>query len=156
MPADVAQEVDVVERIEPVGVVGHQRIAAGILELEELREDRADAGEVLLDHRVGENPAALVLARRVADSRGAAAHQRDRPVAGLLEPVQHHDRQQRADVQRGGGAVEADIGRDRLRFGELVERVRLRHLVDEATLGQNVKEIGFVAAHRPSSLRRLV
>jgi hypothetical protein len=29
MPADVAQEVDVVERIEPVGVVGHQRIAAG-------------------------------------------------------------------------------------------------------------------------------
>ena len=62
---------------------------------------------------VGEDAAALVLAGRVADPRGAAAHQRDRLVAGLLQPVQHHDRQQRADMQRGRGAVEADIGGDR-------------------------------------------
>ena len=43
VPADVAQEIDVVERIEPVGVVGHDGIAARSLELQELREDRADA-----------------------------------------------------------------------------------------------------------------
>jgi hypothetical protein len=30
--------------------------------LRNFREDRADAGEILLDHRVGEDPAALVLA----------------------------------------------------------------------------------------------
>ena len=113
MAADVAQEIDVVERVEPVGIVGHDGVAAGVFEFEELREDRADALEILVDHLVGENAAALVLAGRIADARRAAAHQRDRPVAGLLQPVQHHDRQQRADMQRGRGAVEADIGGDR-------------------------------------------
>jgi len=47
----------------------------------ELREHGADAHEVVLDILVGEDLAALVLARRVADARGAAAHQGDRPVA---------------------------------------------------------------------------
>ena len=42
----------------------------------------------------------------------AAAHQRDRLVAGLLQPVQHHDLYERADMQRRRGAVEADIGGD--------------------------------------------
>ena len=70
-----------------------------------------------VDHLVGQDAAALVLAGRIADPGGAAAHQRDRPVAGLLQPVQHHDRQQRADMQRGGGAVEADIGGDRAGLG---------------------------------------
>ena len=59
-------------------------------------------------------------------------------------------------MQRGGRAVETDIGGDGLRFGELVERVRLGYLMDEAALRQNVQEIGFIAAHRLSSLRRLV
>ena len=92
--------------------------------------------------------AALVLAGGIADARGAAAHQRDRPVAGLLQPVQHHDRQQRADMQRGRGAVEADIGGDRPSTRERIERVGLRHLVDEAAARENVKEIGLIAAHR--------
>ena len=37
-----------------------------------------------------------------------------------------------------------------------VQRVRLRNLMDEATLCQNVKEVGFIAAHRLPSVRRLV
>ena len=92
--ADVAQEVDVVERVEPVGIVGHHGIAAGVLELEEFGEDGADALEIVVDDVVGQEPSALVLAGRIADARGAAAHQRDRPMAGLLHPVEHHDRQQ--------------------------------------------------------------
>ena len=77
----------------------------------------------------------------------AAAHQRDRPVAGLLHPVEHHDRQQRADVQRGRRAVEADIGRDRSGLGARVEVLRLRDLVDEAALGENIKKFGLIGAH---------
>ena len=115
--ADIAQEIDVVERVQPVGIVGHDGVAAVALEFQKLGKDRADADEVLVDHVLGENAAAFVLAGRVADAGGAAAHQRDRPVAGLLHPIEHHDRQQRADMQRGGGAVEADIGGDwRLRW----------------------------------------
>ena len=111
--ADVAQEVDVIERVEPVGIVGHDRIAAGVFEFQEFGEDRANAFEVVVDGLVGQKPPAFVLARRIADARGAAAHQRDRPVAGLLQPVQQHDRQQRADMQRRRGAVETNIGGQR-------------------------------------------
>ena len=87
MPADVAQEIDVVERVQPVGIVGHDGVAAGILECQELGEDGADALEIFVDISSVRMRAALVLAGRIADARGAAAHQRDRPVAGLLHPV---------------------------------------------------------------------
>ena len=100
-----------------------------------------------VDHLVGQKPPALVLAGGIADPRGAAAHQRDRPVAGLLQPVQQHDRQQRADMQRRRGAVEADIGGDGRRTRQRIQRLGLRHLMDEAALGKNVEKIGLVGAH---------
>ena len=62
---------------------------------------------------VGEQLAALVLARRIADLGRAAAHQHDRLVPGLLQPAQHHDLDQAADVEARRGRVEADIGRRR-------------------------------------------
>ena len=146
--ADVAQEVDVVERVQPVGIVGHDRVAAGILEFEELGENGADALEIFVDEFVGQQAAAFVLAGGVADPRRAAAHQRDRAVAGLLQPVEHHDRQQRADVQRRRGAVEADIGGDRRGARERVERLRLGDLMDKAPAGEDVEKIRLVRAHR--------
>jgi len=112
VPPDLAQEVDVVERIEPVGVVGHDGVAGPIAEFQEFLEHAADAGEIAADILVGEDLAALVLAGRIAHARGAAAHQRNRAVPGLLHPVEHHDRQQRAHMQGGRSAVEPDIGRD--------------------------------------------
>jgi hypothetical protein len=99
MLADIAQEIEVVERVQPVGIVRHHGIAGAVAELQELREHLADAGQVPLDQLVGEDRAAIVLAGGVADARRSAAHQRDRTVAGLLHPVQHHDRHQRADMQ---------------------------------------------------------
>ena len=50
-------------------------------------------------------------------------------------------------MQRGRGAVEADIGGDGAGCGARVERLGLRDLVDEAALGQNVKKIGLIGAH---------
>ena len=52
--------------------------------------------------------AALVLAGRIADLGRPAAHQHDRPVAGLLEPPELHDLDQAADVKARRGRVEAD------------------------------------------------
>ena len=62
-----------------------------------------------------EQLARLVLEARIADLGGAAAHQHDRLVPGLLEPAQHHDLDEAADVERGRGRVEADIAGDDLR-----------------------------------------
>ena len=93
---------------------------------EELVEDAADAGHVGGDLGVGQQLAALVLARGIADPGGAAAHQHDRPVAGLLQQAQQHDLQQAADMQAVGGAVEADIGGHRPGREPRVERRRGR------------------------------
>ncbi len=93
MPANVAQEIDVVELVEPVGVIAHDGIAAGAFEFQELRKDRADAFEIFVDRIVGEDAAAFILAGRVADTGCAAAHERDRAMTCLLQPIQHHDRQ---------------------------------------------------------------
>ena len=89
-----------------------------------------------------EKLAAFVLAGGIADHRRAAAHQRDRLAAGLLQPMQHHDLQQRADVQRRRGAIEADIG-DQLAAQRLfVEAGEVRALVNVAALDQYAQEIG--------------
>jgi hypothetical protein len=117
------------------------------MRLQELAEDRADALEILVDDFIGQQAPALVLAGWIADPRGAAAHERDRAMPGLLQPIQHHDRQQRADMQRRRGTVEADISGDRLFTRECVQRLRLGDLMNEAASGQDLKKLGFVRAH---------
>jgi hypothetical protein len=110
IPADVAQKRDVAQFIEPIGIVDHDRVARAVAELQEFREDLADAGHVAGDLLVRQKLAGFVLAGGVADLCRAAAHQDDRLVAGLLEPAQQHDRHEVADMQAVGGAVVADIG----------------------------------------------
>jgi hypothetical protein len=62
--------------------------------------------------------------------------------------MQHHDRQQMADMQRRRRAVETNISRDGRLPGERVQRLGLGDLMDEAPAGENVEEIGFVGANR--------
>ena len=62
MPADVAQEVDVVELGQPFGVVGHDRVVLALAEADEMREGLADAGLVGLDRLDRQQLAAFVLA----------------------------------------------------------------------------------------------
>ena len=64
---------------------------------------------------VVEQLARLVLEARIADLAGAAAHQHDRLVPGLLQPAQQHDLDQAADVERRRGRIEADIAGHDLR-----------------------------------------
>ena len=97
VPAVVAQEGDVVKRVEPVGVVGHQgRVVA---EVQEALEDAPDTGDVVRNLRVGQQLPALVLARGVADPGGPAPHQDDGPMPGALHVPQHHDLDEAPDVQ---------------------------------------------------------
>ena len=132
MAPDIAQELDVVELRQPLGVVDHQRIAAAIAEADEARERAPDAVLVPFDLIEGEQAPALVAAGRIADAGRAAAHQGDRLAAGLLQPMQHHDRQEMPDMQGRGRAVVAHIG------GELagpclgVEALGIGALVDDS------------------------
>ena len=113
-----------------------------VAEGQKLREDLLDAGLVRLDRLIGQEFAALVLAGGIADARRAAAHQRDRLAAGLLQPAQHHDLDKRADMQRRRGAVEADIGDEIAALGLLIDALEIGALMQKAALGQHGEKIG--------------
>jgi len=114
-----------------------------VAERQVLREDRLDAGHVLVDLFVGQQLARFVLAGGIADLGRPAAHQHDRLVPGLLQPAQQHDLHETAHMQAVGRAIEADIGRDRPGQAFGVERRGVGHLVDEAALLERAEEIRF-------------
>ena len=145
MRAEIAQERDVAELVQPLGVVDQQRAAGA--EVEELGERPLDAALVGVDLRLGQQLPAFILARRVADLGRAATHQRDRPVAGLLQVAQHHDADQIADMQAVGGAVVADIGGDDAVGRQRVERRQIGALMDEAARLQRAQQLGPQAGH---------
>ena len=153
MPADIAQEIDVVERGEPLGIVDHQRAGRPVVEIEEAGKDRAEALLVGLDLVIGEELPRLVLARGIADPGGAAAHQRDRLVAGLLQPAQHHDREEMADMERRPGAVVADIGDDGRLERQRIEPLGVGALMDKSALEEDAHEVGLESGHSSPGIK---
>ena len=76
MTADVAQERDVFEPVEPIVIVDQDRVGRAVAERQEALEHAADRRDVCVDLLVGQQLARLVLARRIADLGRAAAHER--------------------------------------------------------------------------------
>eukprot|EP01136_Pigoraptor_vietnamica_P003491 Opistho-1_new@32805 len=155
MPADVAQERDVFELVEPVGIVDHHRVGRAVAKGQELLEHGLDRGDVAGDDLVGHQLARFVLEARVADLAGAAAHQDDRLVAGLLHAAQQHDLDQAADMERGRCRIKADIAGHDLLAGQRVERGGIGDLVDISTLVEQAKQIGRVFGHGAARLAGL-
>ncbi len=148
MAPDVTKEFDVVEGGQPLGVVGHDGVTTASAEVDEAREGAFDALLVGLDLLQGQELAALVPPGGIADPRRASAHQRDRLAAGLLQPMEHHDREEMADVERGRRAIVAHIGHELARQGLRVEPLRIGALMNEAPLREHLQEIRSWRAHR--------
>jgi hypothetical protein len=151
VPAIVAQEIDVVEVVQPVGVVDHDRVAGPFAEAEELAKNLLDAGHVLRDLLFAQQGAHLVAPRGVAGLGGAAAHEHDGLVAGVLQPAQQHDRNQVAHVQGIRRAVVADIGRDRSLQGQFVQTRQVRAVLQEPARGDGAKKLGSRLGHWPET-----
>ena len=134
MPPDIPQQRDVAQLVEPIGVVDHDGVGRRLAEAQELGEGLADAGHVAGDLRVVEQRPRLVAKRRVTDPRRAAAHQRDRLVSRLLIEAQQHDADKVADMQAVGGTIVTEIGSDRSREQQRVERRLVGALVDVTAL----------------------
>src|SRR5262249_45285595 len=77
-------------------------------------------------------------------------------MSGLLHPIQKHDRQQGADMQRWCRAVEPDIAGDDGRARQRIECLGLRDLMDESSRGEHVEEIGLVGVHRDHCLSMIL
>jgi hypothetical protein len=123
------------------------RIGVAVAEIQHLGEDALDRRLVGLDFLDGAHRPGLVLAGRIANHRRAAAHQRDGLVAGLLQPVQHHQGEEVADMKRRRGAIISDIGDHLVLRRQRVETLEIRALVDETAFVENVQEIGLVTGH---------
>ena len=147
MLADLAQERDVFQPVQPFGIVAHDRVAAFLAEAEETLKHGLDTGLVVLDVFIRQQLAGLVLEGRIADLAGAAAHQHDRPVTGPLQVTKHHDLDKAADMQAVGRAVKADIGGHDLVVQHLVECVIIGALMDEPALAHGLHEARFELAH---------
>ncbi len=137
MPTDIAQQRNVAEFVEPVGVVDHHRIARTVAELQEFHENLADAGHIVGDLGIVEELAGFVLAGRIADPRRPAAHQDDRLVPAALKQPQQHDADEAADMEAVRRAVKAVIGYNRAGAEPLVERLDVGTLMDEAALARS-------------------
>ena len=145
--AHVTQELDVIELGEPLGIVEHHRVALVASKAQEAGEHLLDAFLVGLDLLERQKLARLIASRRIAHPRRPSAHQRDRLVAGLLEPVEHHDLDQRTDMERDGGAIEADIAHHLALDGKRIEAGEIGALVDEPPLVERPEEFGFEGHH---------
>ena len=133
MPAHVAQEVDVIEPGQPVGVVEQPRFALSVAEAQELGEGFLNRGLVGVDLVDREQLAAFVLAE------GSPTRVVPPPTSGKgLPPLRCSQESSMIemrlpDVQRRRGAVEADIGR------EAALRAKLRRAPHYRCIGGRIR-----------------
>jgi len=107
MPADIAQEFNVVDFGKPVGIIEKQRMALG--EIKILGKLFAQALSIVINLFAGENLAHFRLAAGVADHCRTAANKGYGPIAVLLHMGQRHDGHQRTDMEAGGGGIKTDV-----------------------------------------------
>ncbi len=147
MAADVAQEFEVIDLAQPVAVVDHHGWFVGTVVIEVVRENALDRGDVAFNGVDGHQLPCIVLEGWIADHAGAAAHQRNRLMSGLLHPVQHHDLNQTAGVKTWRCRIKADIGGHGFLGEQFVETRLVGDLVNEAALVERAEEIGLEPGH---------
>src|SRR6516225_1862103 len=71
-------------------------------------------------------------------------------MTGVLQPAQHHDAEEVADMKAGCGRIEAYIGGDRPGSRLGIEPIGVRNLMDESPCSQDLQKFGLVGAHEAS------
>ena len=110
--ADVAGEIDEGIVLHPVVIVHQLRLVGGVrLEVEETRQLRLDAGDVVSEGLLVQKVALLALHRRVAYHSRGPSDKCERLVAAGLEMLEYHDTDQMPDMEAVTRGVDADICR---------------------------------------------
>ena len=143
--ADFAQELNVVERLEPLGVVKHERLA--VREVDEALHLALEALGIVLDGFLGEHLAHIRAAGRIADEGRAIADEGNGLVARHLQTLHEAQGHEVADVQRICRAVKADVKRGFAVVDHVFDLVLVRHLRDQAAGDQFI-----IQCHRFLSL----
>ena len=141
--ADVAQKADVVQLIQPFGIVDQDGIAWPIAKGDIGRKGAFDAGNVVINLRIGQQRPLIGAKRRIADLGGAAPHQNNRLAAAFLQPAQHHDLDQASHMKRLGCGVKTDIARhDPVQKG-LIQGLIIGAIGQKAALDHHAHKVGF-------------
>jgi anhydro-N-acetylmuramic acid kinase len=143
---DIAQEFQIVELCQPVGIVDHDSGIFAFI-VENIAVDSLDTGNIGVDLLNTEQLPLIVAKRRVTHHRCAAAHQADGLVAGFLEPIEHGDGDEIADMDAGSRCVIADIGRHSFLLEQCIQTGFIGNLVDEPAFFEGVKEFGLETGH---------
>ena len=101
------QHFNVVQGLQPLGVIEHQSLALG--EVDELFHLALEALGIVLDGLLGQHLAHVGTAGGVADQGGAVADQGDGLVARHLQTLHQAQRHKVTHMQRIGRAVKADV-----------------------------------------------
>ena len=141
MHPDLTQQLDVAELVEPVRVVGHDRIARCFTKPKERCDIGPDALHVGKDLLLREQLAGFFAERRVAYLAGAAAHQGHRGMAMALQQTQEHDLHHMPDMQAVRRQVIADIPGYRAGAHGCVQALGIGTVGDKAALGGFVQEV---------------
>ena len=136
--ANVAHEVDKVEVTQPVAIVDDNRLV--LAKVEETTHLLLDLRNIIVDGLDGHHLTHVGLAGRIADHRGAAAHQGDRLVACALHMRHGHDRDVVTDMQGICSRVEADIEGSRV-LELLVQVLLVGYLRDKAAILEDVENV---------------
>ena len=121
MRSEIPQEPDIGQIVQPLGIIDHDCVCRAIAESQVLLKHLANALLVVFNVLIGQKRAGRILAGRVADLCRTTAHKNNRLVPGALQNAQHHDLHKRTNMQAVSCAIKADIGRNNLFGGALIQ-----------------------------------
>ena len=139
--AHLAQHFDIVQGLQPLGVIQHQGLTLG--EVDELLHLALEALGIVLDGLLGQHLAHVGTAGGVSDQRGAVADEGDGLVARHLQALhqgQGHEMTRRQRVRR---AVKADVKGSLAVVDHFTDLFLVGDLCDQAT-GHQL----FINSHR--------
>ena len=127
--AHIAQQIDIIELQEPVGVVDHDGLV--VAEFNEAFHLMFETLTVVLNGLRGHHGAHIGTAGGVADIAGAAADQDDRTVPCHLQALHEAESHKVTDMQAVCRGVKADIKGRLTVVDELFDLFLVSHLSDE-------------------------
>ena len=145
MSPDVAQELKVIQPVQPFGIVQHDRVGDALAIGKIAPEHLSHACDIVVDLCRAQHRSFVRTEAGITHLGRAAAHQGHGFVPRLLQPAQQHDVQQMPYMQRFRRGVITDIGRNHPRDQRIVQTLKVGAIGQKSTLHDDAQEFRFRA-----------
>ncbi len=138
---DVPKKRDVLQRIQPIGVVDENRVGRTVAERQKPPQEFFDPLDIGLDFPFAADLPHLVFAGRVADLRRATTDQSDGFLPRALHNPEFKDLHEVADMKARRRRIEADVADDTALERRSVERLEIGRVVEVTAPDHGAQEI---------------